>query len=150
MSKKLSKLLKEKNALALELSRIKTKINRNNVMVGDNVSKYDNAQLYSEMHELIRKLVGVKTSIAKLNVEVYDKIFLMSELKSLLVFLRDLDTKNGLYPSYNHRTKEMINEKYTAALDELFVDEETKKITSKMAALQDELDEFNQKAVTVE
>ncbi|GMU86233.1 MAG: hypothetical protein AMXMBFR48_14750 [Ignavibacteriales bacterium] len=150
MSKKISKLLKEKNALALEISKLKIKINQNNVMVGENVSKYDVAKLYNEMHELVGKLVGVKTRIAKLNVEIYDKIFMMSELKSLLVFLRDLDTKNGVYSSFNRRTQESVPEKYTATLDELFVDAETKKITSQMAALQDELDEFNQKAVTLE
>ena len=91
----INKALKEKNKLVKSiLERSKRITEENSVIVGA-VRNYSPKTELNVMMEEIDELVDLKASIHKANVEVYDKIFRLSELKNLVKTLRVVSTQEG-------------------------------------------------------
>jgi hypothetical protein len=138
---KISKLLKSKNKLSGEINRLQGLIAQENVVENDNTSLFDVLKLYEEYNLKSKELCEVKTTLAIANVAIYDKIFEMAELKGKASFLHTLDVRQGKYITGRGDTKtELV---YTPAISKIFVDEEIKKISTKIEEIQEKLDEFN-------
>ena len=91
----INKALKEKNKLVKSiLERSKRITEENSVIVGA-VRNYSPKTELNVMMKEIDELVDLKASIHKANVEVYDKIFRLSELKNLVKTLRVVSTQEG-------------------------------------------------------
>lgn len=142
MEKTLARLLKDKNILATKINEIKSRIQTENVTVDNNKSKYDLKTEYLNFILLTEELIDVKTKISRLNVQVVDKIYKLSELKARVAFLRGLDTKEGVFKDKWNRDNS-TTEKFTPQLDRIFVDNEIQKLMAQIDILQDELDTYN-------
>lgn len=141
MTKTLAKLLKEKNLLVARVAELKQRIQRENVIEGDNKAKYDNAMVYAELHQAIDELIKTKTLISTLNVQVVDKIYRLGELKAQIQFLRTINTQEGtVKQGWGEDRVELV---YKPQFDKVFVDAEVERLTKQITQLQDELDTFN-------
>lgn len=142
--KTLAKLLKEKNAIVTKINNVKRRITNENIVVNDNVSKWNTREEYTKLLNLTNKLVETKTNIARLNSTVADKIFRLSELKAIVAFLMQIDTsegKNVITDRYDYSRGETIVK--VAQMDSVFVQEQIDSLTDEINALQDELDAYN-------
>lgn len=146
MSKTLAKLLKEKNVLVAQINELKSRIKRENVSEGSNISKYDVKGEYSELNKTIEKLVAVKTCISQLNLKVVDKIYLLGELKAQVSYLKELDVKEGIFKKEARWNEGVVTEQYKAQIDSIFVDAEIERLVNKINEIQDELDTHNHTA----
>lgn len=141
--KTLAKLLKEKNAIVSKINDVKRRITNENIVENDNVSKWDTREEYTKLLNLTNKLVETKTNIARLNSTVADKIFRLSELKAIVAFLYELDTREGKFivrDRYETRSDVMTKK---AQLDSVFVQQEIDSLTVEINTLQDELEAYN-------
>jgi len=141
--KTLAKLLKEKNTLVSKISDIKRRIASENITVNENTRKWSILDEYRNLHKLTEELVQVKTKIAKLNSTVVDKIYKLSELKSLVAFFSTLDTREGTFNIGGHWSSPAVQEIRKAGLDDMFVRAEIERLTKEIDELQDELDTYN-------
>ena len=141
--KTLAKLLKEKNAIVSKINDVKRRITNENIVENDNVSKWDTREEYAKWLNLTNKLVETKTNIARLNSKVADKIFRLSELKAMVAFLIQLDTREGRFlvrDSYSGRSDTVTK---VAQIDSVFVQQQIDSLTDEINKLQDELDAYN-------
>ena len=76
--------LKQKNKLVKKTSDLYNRLNENNSVEEGAVRHYDVDETLTELLNNVDDLIELKTKIHIANMEVYDKIFKMSELKSLL------------------------------------------------------------------
>ena len=76
--------LKEKNKLAKRVTDLMERINKNNSVDEGAVRSYDPKITLDEALIAVEELIELKTEIHKANIEVYEKIFRMSEYKSLV------------------------------------------------------------------
>ena len=79
--------LKEKNKLAKKVTDLMDRTNRNNSMDEGAVRSYDPKESLEQALQMVDDLVNLKTKMHMANAEVYDKIFRMSEYKSLVKYL---------------------------------------------------------------
>lgn len=143
MEKSLAKLLKEKNVLVSQINELKSRIKRENVTEGNNISKYNIKSEYDLLNKTIEKLVSVKTSISELNIKVVDKIYLLGELKSQVKYLKELDVKDGSYYKEYGYGEKTLPIQYKSQIDSIFVDSEVERLVNRINEIQDELDLFN-------
>jgi len=93
--------LKHKNKLAQKITDAFNKVKLYNSMEEGQNRPYDVEQSLDEYFKLTRELVELKTKIHTANMPVYGKIFEMSELKSQVSKLKDLDCAEGKVRSYH-------------------------------------------------
>jgi hypothetical protein len=141
----IAKLLKTKNRLASEISRVKSKIAEHNVFSYDedetNVSpKMDVVALVEELGTLTNKLVLVKSAINSANVKSSDKIFRLAELKGHISLLEKLNTNEGREKNYYGNSSVTIRK---AQINTTQKDQMLKDLIKQCENIQDELDEFN-------
>lgn len=149
----LRKALQKKNKLVGEATRIRQLIAKSNqtlyiIRETDGVEdkvvstapKYDIKELMKQLQATVDGLVSLKTTIAKANVAIYEKIYRMSELKNEINQIRSLNTRDGRNEDYNGKVT--VTE---VVYDELWVDEKVKQLEEEIEKLQDEIDEFNAK-----
>ena len=87
--------LKYKKKLASKMNEEFSKVSRyNSVEVGSN-RIYDPVESMRKWFEMTNELIELKTKIHMANAKVYGKIFRMSELKSQLTYLKQLDCSEG-------------------------------------------------------
>jgi hypothetical protein len=91
--------------------------------------------------EGVNDLINLKTQIHRANSKVYDKIFRLAELKSIVKQLRGLDCSTGKQSSYR-REEPVIK---TSVISLLQRDEMIKSIEVEIEQLQEELDAHNAK-----
>jgi len=92
---KLRKALQIKNRLAGEIANLTRRLNVNNHPDQDGKApEFDIRALLAERKELVNKLVQVKTVIAKANVDIYEKINQLAELKSEVSVLSLIPTQD--------------------------------------------------------
>ena len=105
-----AKLLKNKNRITAEITRVKSKMNQHNAFIvskdvpeGSEAIQVNVPQLAQELQTLTSKLVRVKIAISRANVKSVDKIFEMAELKGQIAFYNGLDctTTNSRGYGYN-------------------------------------------------
>ena len=80
---KLAKALKLKNQLAGEVAQLKELLANQNVRSAKQKFDYDNREVLAKLRAKIDELVRVKTGIATANVDAYERIFRLAELKGL-------------------------------------------------------------------
>jgi hypothetical protein len=108
--------LKRKNQLVKEINTAISNLQTYNSIEDGNVRPYDPEQLTVEIRKKTEELVELKTKIHRANSPVYDKIFMMSELKSLINNLKFLDCSSGSkyhlrheHPVFKHATISVLD-----------------------------------------
>jgi len=89
------------------------------------------------------ELVKVKAAVAAANVEIYDRIFRLAELKGLATTLNALDTKAGVFHEGRGFAEASYEVEHVAQLGKVDVDKLVAELNAEIQSLQDALDEFN-------
>ena len=87
--------LKHKNKLAQKINETYAKVSMYNSMEEGQERPYDVESQLNEYFNLTKELVELKSKIHTANQPVYSKIFELSELKSQVSKLKDLDCTEG-------------------------------------------------------
>ena len=138
----LKQALKLKNKLVQDLNELTARIQNNNSIVEGNIRDYSAKETLSEIYRKVDELTIIKTKIHRANFEVYDKIFLLSELKSLVTKMKSLDCTNGTAVDYYSRRSDNQLIK-NAEISVVERDNEIKFLENRIDQIQDELDHFN-------
>jgi len=138
--------LKQKNKLVQELKELNLRLQTNNSVIEGNSRDYSAKETLNAIYYKVNELSGLKTKIHRANTPVYDKIFLLSELKSVAQTLRALDCTNGIAVDFFARRSESQIVK-NSEITTIERDTEIKNLESRIEQIQDELDQFN--SVTV-
>jgi DNA repair ATPase RecN len=138
--------LKQKNKLVQELKELNLRLQTNNSVIEGNSRDYSAKETLNAIYDKVNELSGLKTKIHRANTPVYDKIFLLSELKSVAQTLRALDCTNGIAVDFFARRSESQIVK-NSEITTIERDTEIKNLESRIEQIQDELDQFN--SVTV-
>jgi len=141
--------LKLKNKLVQELNELQGRLHTNNSVIEGNVRNYSAKETLSEIYLKVDELNFIKTKIHRANNPVYDKIFLLAELKSLVSKLKTLDCTNGIAEDfYSRRSESTIIKNSEISVVER--DSEIKFLENRIEELQEELDIFNSTTVIEE
>jgi hypothetical protein len=140
---KLAKALKRKNQLAGEVAALKDLLAKQNVRSTKQKYDYDNRKVLADLEAKVDELVRVKTGIAQTNLEVYEQIFRLAEVKGLIASLKALETKNGVFHESGRYGEPAYEVEYVAQLGKVAVDEIVSGLEKSVQELQDKLDEFN-------
>ena len=137
---KVKQALKQKKKLATKMNQEFVRVNMYNSVEEGATRVYDVKASMQNWLKMIDELVELKTKIHLANVPVYGKIFSMSELKSQLSNLKQLDCVDGKHFDRYGRGEAVIK---TAEISVLERDEMVLKIEEEIERLQEELDEHN-------
>jgi hypothetical protein len=132
--------LKEKNRLIKAIDDEFKKVYAYNSIDEGNVRPYSTVNSLSNIIILEEGLIDLKTQIHKANVGVYDKIFRLSELKSLAKKLNQIDCSEGKVSDRYGRQEPSIK---TAEISVVERDVRVKMIEEEIESLQEELDTHN-------
>ena|SRR5438552_628313 len=140
---KVAKALKLKNQLAGEVAQLKDLLTKQNSRSTRQKFDYDNREVLTRLRTKLAELVKVKAAVGAVNVEVYDQIFRLAELKGLVTTLTGLDTKAGVFHEGRGFGEAAYEVEYVAQLGKVDVDKVVIELTAEIQSLQDALDEFN-------
>lgn len=140
---KIAKALKLKNQLAGEVAQLKELLAKQNVRSTKQKFDYDNREVLARLQTKVQELVKIKTAIAVANVEAYEKIFRMAELKGLATTLTGLETKAGVFHEAGRYGEAGYEVEYVAQIGKVDADKQVAALKDEIQALQDALDEFN-------
>lgn len=133
--------LKEKNKLAKKVTDLMDRTNRNNSMDEGAVRSYDPKESLEQALQMVDDLVNLKTKMHMANAEVYDKIFRMSEYKSLVKYLKVLNCSQGTIVT--SRYGDSTTRQMTTVITEVERDGLVEKYETLIDNLQTELDTHN-------
>ena len=133
--------LKEKNKLAKKVVDLMDRTNRNNSMDEGAVRSYDPKESLEQALQMVDDLVNLKTKMHIANAEVYDKIFRMSEYKSLVKYLKTLNCSQGTIVT--SRYGDTTARQMTTVITEVERDGLVEKYETLIDTLQTELDMHN-------
>ena len=133
--------LKEKNKLAKKVTDLMDRTNRNNSMDEGAVRSYDPKESLNQALQMVDDLVNLKTKMHMANAEVYDKIFRMSEYKSLVKYLKALNCSQGTIVT--SRYGDSTARQMTTVISEVERDALVEKYETLIDNLQTELDTHN-------
>ena len=134
----LAKALKKKNRLAQKISKLQQEIQRENSVKIDDPRKLKVEDLFSELNDKVAQLIKLKIAIFVASIDMRENILRLSELKSKIIFLQGINTREGKVSEYGDAFVE-----YTVVYDKLFVREQISLCEKKIDEIQDELDKFN-------
>lgn len=134
--------LKRKNILVDQIKQEYNRANTYNSIDSENVRPYSAAESLKKYLDLTEELVILKTSIHKANQPVYDKIFKLSEYKSVVKYLKSLDCNEG--KSAGNRWESTESKVLVAEIKIVERDTMVSDYEEKINTIQDELDYFNQ------
>jgi hypothetical protein len=137
---KVKQALKYKKKLATKMNQEFVRVNMYNSVEEGTTRVYDVKEAMQNWLKMGEELVELKTKIHLANAPVYDKIFRMSELKSQLSNLRQLDCVDGKHFDRYGRGEAVVK---TAEISVLEKDQMVSKIEEEIERLQEELDEHN-------
>jgi hypothetical protein len=115
--------------------------NRNNSMDEGAVRSYDPKESLEQALQMVDDLVNLKTKMHMANAEVYDKIFRMSEYKSLVKYLKTLNCSQGTIVT--SRYGDSTARQMTTVISEVERDSLVEKYETLIDNLQTELDTHN-------
>jgi hypothetical protein len=115
--------------------------NRNNSMDEGAVRSYDPKESLEQALQMVDDLVNLKTKMHMANAEVYDKIFRMSEYKSLVKYLKALNCSQGTIVT--SRYGDSTARQMTTVISEVERDSLVEKYETLIDNLQTELDTHN-------
>lgn len=134
--------LKKKNKLTAKISQEFNKLNTYNSVEVGNVRPYSAQESLDSYIALTEELIVLKTAIHKANQPVYDKIFRLSELKSVVKNLKTLNCTEG--KEARMRFVESESRVLEAEINTVKRDHLIEKYEEEIEQIQDELDNFNQ------
>ena len=138
MKMSLARALKERSRLAGRIKRNFQVIDRENSRISGSPRSFDVRAIYAENRELMEKLIDVKKRIAAANAPIAGKLVEMDELKSMIAYLKGLDTTAEIkHDGYN---RDVL---YEAVISAAEVNAAVEELQKRVETLQDELDEFN-------
>lgn len=135
--------LKEKNKLVKEIQDLYGRISQYNSVEVGGQRPYSPKQLMEIVNQKSNELIELKTKIHLANAPVYDKIFRLSELKSTITRIKNLDCTEGVSNDYFSRNRENPPVK-TAEISIVERDEMVKHMEEQIETIQDILDTHNQ------
>ena len=135
--------LKYKNKLVSKMNIEFNRAHQYNSIEDGEKRPYSASDSLSKYFELSNELVELKTKLHKANAEVYDKIFLLSELKSRISKLQILDCNEGKVSDRFSRIHGEAPVVKTAQITILERDVLVQEIESKIEEVQEELDLHN-------
>jgi hypothetical protein len=135
----LAKALKERSRLAGKLKRNFELINKENSKISGSQRSFDMHELHTECFHLHDQLTQLKKIIAKANAPIADKLVEMDELKSMISYLRNVNTTIG-WQSQGYNTEKVC---FEAILGSAELTAEADQLQKRAEQIQDELDEFN-------
>jgi len=133
--------LKEKNKQVKKNSENFQKLSQYNSVEEGSKRPYDPRESLSSWIEGVESLIELKTKIHKANLKVYDKIFRLSELKSVVKQLKGLDCTEGKQRTYRSEEPQIKN----SVISLLERDSLVSKYEAEIEALQEDLDTHNGK-----
>ena len=104
---------------------------------------YDNREVLGQLQGRIDELIQVKTAIAAANVEIYESIFRLAELKGLVAVLTALDTQAGVFHEGGGFGESKHEVEYLAQISKVEADKLVAELNAQIQAIQEGLDEFN-------
>lgn len=137
----LSRALKMKNRLVSRLNDLNRLIAENNVIIKGNKRVFDIDSLGKSREEVLDNLVKIKVLIDEANGPIREKIYMMSEFKAQVVFLRSLPTQEGRVKT--RLMSDDSNMEYEAHLSASQIDERIRNTNNRIDELQDEIDLHN-------
>ena len=132
---KLNKALKLKNKLVSEINAAMSYVKTYNSMEEGTSKAYPVKEKLEEVKSKTNELVELKTKIHIANAPVWDKIFRLSEVKSIMSNLKSLNTETKLAGGYR--------EAVTAEITLVEKDVMMKELEAEVEALQEVLDQHN-------
>lgn len=132
--------LKEKNRLIKAIEDEFKKIHAYNSIDESNTRPYSTVTSLENIIVLEDALIDIKTQIHRANMGVYDKIFRLSELKSLAKKLNQIDCSEGKVVDRYSRAEAVVK---TAEITVIDRDTRVKMIEEEIELLQEELDTHN-------
>jgi hypothetical protein len=139
---KLKKALKEKNKLVGKLNEDLMKLQTYNSVEENSERAYDPRESLESVIETVSQIVELKTSIHRANAKVYDKIFRLAELKSLVKNIKNLDCTSGKRSPQWGSESPVVK---TTVITVLERDALVKEIEGQIEVIQEMLDEHNSK-----
>ena len=139
----IKKALKEKNRLVKEILDLHTRVATYNSVEVGNVRPYSAKESMELLNQKSNELVELKTNIHRANGPVYQHIFRLSELKSTIARIKNLDCNEGIVQDYYSRNRETPAVKMTE-ISIVERDEMVKHMEGQIEEIQDILDNFNQ------
>jgi len=139
----IKKALKEKNRLVKEILDLHTRVATYNSVEVGNVRPYSAKESMELLNQKSNELVELKTNIHTANGPVYQHIFRLSELKSMIARIKNLDCNEGIVQDYYSRNRETPAVKETE-ISIVERDEMVKHMEGQIEEIQDILDNFNQ------
>jgi hypothetical protein len=141
-----SKALKIKNRLVALIKEKGNEIGENNSVVKDGIRKVDVRKEIEVHKNAVETLVKVKTAIYRSNMDIQEKVFRLSEVKSLISFWGNVSCDEGLCrfvsrDIFSERSKDLYE--MTTILNFEEIREIKKELTIEADKLQDELDNHN-------
>lgn len=132
----LKKALKEKNKLKGKINDNFERIRRYNLIESEIERPYDPHQLLEEINVFIDQIVDLKTKIQVANIDVYQKIFRLSELKNFAAKMKYMSCDPERYESAGKKfSKPAISTNERDSLISV--------IEKEIEQIQEELDEYN-------
>lgn len=139
----IKKALKEKNRLVKEIQDLHAKVATYNSVEVGNVRPYSAKESMELLHQKSNELVELKTKIHTANAPVYKYIFRLSELKSMIARIKNLDCNEGIVQDYYSRNRETPAVKETE-ISIVERDNMVKDMEAAIESIQDVLDNHNQ------
>jgi hypothetical protein len=139
----IKKALKEKNRLVKEILDLHTRVATYNSVEVGNVRPYSAKESMELLNQKSNELVELKTNIHRANGPVYQYIFRLSELKSTIARIKNLDCNEGSVQDYYSRNRETPAVKETE-ISIVERDEMVKHMENQIEEIQDILDNHNQ------
>ena len=127
--------------MAKKVTDLMDRTNRNNSMDEGAVRSYDPKESLEQALQMVDDLVNLKTKMHMANAEVYDKIFRMSEYKSLVKYLKTLNCSQGTIVT--SRYGDSTARQMTTVITEVERDALVEKYETLIDNLQTELDTHN-------
>jgi hypothetical protein len=135
--------LKKKNQLVKEILDLHTRVATYNSVEVGNVRPYSAKESMELLNQKSNELVELKTKIHRANDLVYQHIFRLSELKSMIARIKNLDCNEGIVQDYYSRNRETPTMKETE-ISIVERDEMVKHMEGQIEEIQDILDYHNQ------
>jgi hypothetical protein len=139
----IKKALKEKNRLVKEILDLHTRVATYNSVEVGNVRPYSAKESMELLNQKSNELVELKTKIHTANAPVYKYIFRLSELKSMIARIKNLDCNEGIVQDYYSRNRETPAVKETE-ISIVERDNMVKDMEAAIESIQDVLDNHNQ------
>lgn len=134
---KLSKALKLKNKMVDEINKAFAYVENHNSMEAGTPKAYPVKEKLEEAMNKTNELVKLKAKIHTANSAMWEKIFLLSELKSMVTKIKYINTTEK--PASPNGLREAFTAEITLAEKDALV----KSLEEQMEAIQEELDAHN-------